>query len=120
MRRAIAKITALAAAQGAKAAIVLMPARFQTDDADYGRLAEVVKSAGGTLVRNAATERVRQALAPIGAPMFDLLPALAAEPNREELFFQQNVHFTPRGHQVAARAMFEFLETSGLRAEIAR
>ena len=34
-----------------------MPARFQVDDGDYGRLREVVAAAGGTLVRDAATER---------------------------------------------------------------
>ena len=46
-----------AAAAGAATAVVLMPARFQVDDADYGRLKEIVAAAGGTLVRDAATER---------------------------------------------------------------
>ncbi len=55
-----------------------MPARFQVDDGDYGRLKEIVAAAGGTLVRDAATERFDQALAPLGLPRLDLLPALRA------------------------------------------
>jgi hypothetical protein len=113
-QEAVGKIAERAAQHGARTAILLMPARFQTDDADYGRYVEIVKEAGGTLVRNAGTERFRQAYAPLGVPMFDLLPALEAEPNRSDLFFQQNVHFTPRGHEVAAEAIFQFLKTSGL------
>jgi lysophospholipase L1-like esterase len=113
-RGALGKIAARAAERGARTAIILMPARFQTDDADYGRLAETVREAGGTLVRNAATERGRQALAPLGLPMFDLLPTLEAQPDRVGLYFQQNVHLTTRGHMVVAEAIFQFLETSGL------
>lgn len=111
---AVAKIAARAAQNGARTAVLLMPTRFQTDDADYGHLTEAVHLAGGTLVRNAGTERFRQAYASLGVPMFDLLPSLQAQPDRMGLFFQQNVHFTPRGHEVAADAIFQFLETSGL------
>jgi lysophospholipase L1-like esterase len=117
---AVAKIAAKAAEDGARTAILLMPTRFQTDDADYKNLDEAVRLAGGTMVRNAGTERFRQAFAPIGVPMLDVLPPLLAQPHRADLFFQQNVHFTPRGHEVAAEAIFQFLETSGLAGEVAR
>jgi SGNH hydrolase-like domain, acetyltransferase AlgX len=113
-RRAFGLIVNKAAAAGARTGLVLMPARFQTDDADFGHLAETVRQAGGTLVRNAATDRFRAALAPLGVPMLDLLPVLAAQPDRQGLFFQRNVHLTPRGHRVVAGALFDFLETSGL------
>jgi hypothetical protein len=46
--------------------------------------------------------------------MIDLLPVLAAQPDRVGLFFQRNVHLTPRGHEVVAGALYEFMETSGL------
>ena len=62
------------------------------------------------LVRNAATERFATALAPLGLPMIDLQPVLAAQPDRGGLFFQRNVHLTPRGHDVVAGALFDFLE----------
>ncbi len=115
-RRAVGLIAAQAASHGARTAIVLMPARFQTDDGDYHRLAQAVHAAGGDLVRNAATERFAHALAPLGLPMLDLQPILAAQPDRVGLFFQRNVHLTPRGHDVVAAALFDFLERQGLTA----
>jgi lysophospholipase L1-like esterase len=117
---AMARIADRAARNGSRMAILLMPARFQTDDPDYERMAVVVEQAGGTLIRNAGTERFRRAYASIGVPMLDLLPTLEAQPDRMGLFFQQNVHFTPRGHEVAAEAIFQFLETSGLAGDVAR
>lgn len=114
MRRAFGMIAARATEDGARTALVLMPARFQTDDGDYGRLVEIVHHAGAEMIRNAGTERFREALAPLGLPTLDLLPVLAAEPSREELFFQRNIHLTPRGHRVVADAMFSFLTDSRL------
>ena len=91
-----------------------MPARFQTDDEDYGHLAETVRAAGGVLVRNSSSERFATALAPLGLPMIDLQPVLAAQPDRVGLFFQRNVHLTARGHEVVAGALYDFMKTSGL------
>ena len=113
-RKAFGLIADRARGVGARTAIALMPARFQTDDADFGRLSEIVRQAGGELVRNSASERFRTTLAPLGLPMVDLQPALAAQHDRVGLFFQRNVHLTPRGHDVVAGALFEFLESSGL------
>ncbi len=56
-RQCVREIAAVATAAGARTAVALMPARFQVDDADYGRLKEVVAAAGGDLRRDAATER---------------------------------------------------------------
>jgi hypothetical protein len=116
-RRAFGLIATDAAGRGARTAIALMPARFQTDDADYGRLAVIVSQAGGTLIRNSASARFRSALAPLGLPLTDLQPILAAQPHREELFFQRNVHLTPRGHVVVGDALFDFLRDAGLLSE---
>lgn len=113
-RRAYALVAKKAAADGAKTGLVLMPARFQTDDEDYGHLAETVRAAGGVLVRNSSSERFATALAPLGLPMIDLQPVLAAQPDRVGLFFQRNVHLTARGHEVVAGALYEFMKTSGL------
>lgn len=113
-RDAFARIAERARGIGARTAFVLMPARFQTDDRDYGRLAEAVRQAGGTLMRQAGTERFQATLAPMGLPILDLLPILARQRDREGLFFQRNIHLTPRGHGVVADALFEFLDSSGL------
>ena len=117
--RAFDLIAKRAAEDGASTGLVLMPARFQTDDGDYGRLAEAVRAAGGVLDRDAPTERFKHAIAPLGLPTFDLLPTLEAQPDRVGLFFQRNVHLTPRGHQVVGDALFGFLESSGLAARAA-
>jgi lysophospholipase L1-like esterase len=108
-RAAVDRIAERAAADGAATALVLVPARFQLEDGDYGRLAEIVRQSGGTLVRQAATERFAAALAPLGLPMLDLVPVLQAEPDPGALFFTENIHFTPRGHEVVGQALDEFL-----------
>ena len=113
-RRAFSLIADRARGLGARTGIVLMPARFQTDDFDYGNLSAAVRAAGGELVRNSGSERFAAALAPLGLPTFDLLPVLARQPQRTGLFFQRNVHLTPRGHDVVAAALFDFLTSSGL------
>jgi lysophospholipase L1-like esterase len=113
-RRAVEAIVAESSRRGARTAVILMPARFQVDEADYGRLREIVREAGGQLVRDAATNRFKDALAGIGAPVFDPLPAMRAALPGPDLFFQQTVHLTPRGHQVVATAVEQFLRTAKL------
>lgn len=107
--RAIDDIAKTAAGAGAETAVVLMPARFQVDDADYGRLAEAVRASGGTLLRDAASERFDRALASLPIPRFDVLPALRRALPGPDLFYQETVHLTPHGHQVVADALAEFV-----------
>ncbi len=113
-RDCIRAIAADASALGARTGVVLMPARFQVDDADYGRLRSGVEQAGGRLVRDAATERFQTAIAALNLPMLDPLPALRGAPEGPDLFFKRNVHLTPRGHHVMAEALERFLEQHGL------
>ena len=108
-RDAFGRIASMAASRGARTAIVLMPARFQVDDGDYGRLRDRVKAAGHELLRQAATERFRTALTPLGLPMLDLLPVIQAQPDPAGLFFQRNIHLTPRGHEVVGHALAGFV-----------
>ncbi|HEY2433694.1 MAG TPA: SGNH/GDSL hydrolase family protein [Vicinamibacterales bacterium] len=103
-----------AAASGARTMVMLMPARFQVDDADYGRLKDIVAGAGGSLLRDAATARFADALRPLGLPEFDALPALRASLPGPDVFFQQTVHLTPRGHEIVAVALERFLRGQGL------
>jgi lysophospholipase L1-like esterase len=108
-RQAFGLIAARAEAGGARAALALMPARFQVDDAGYEQMAAAARLGGHELARNAGTERFEAALAPLELPTLDLLPVLASQPHRSGLFFQRNVHLTPRGHDVVAEALFRFL-----------
>jgi hypothetical protein len=107
--RSIDDIRRTAQSVGAATAIVLMPARFQVDEADYGRLHAIVAGTGGALVRDAASERFAQALAPLGLPRVDVLPALRAALPGPDLFYQETVHLTPRGHAVVADALDRFI-----------
>ncbi|MGH9307807.1 MAG: SGNH/GDSL hydrolase family protein [Vicinamibacterales bacterium] len=99
---------------GARSALVLMPARFQVDEGDYGRLRDIIKDAGGELVRDAASVRFDEALSDLPLPRFDVLPAFRRALPGPHLFFQTTVHLTPRGHRVVADALADFLAREGL------
>jgi hypothetical protein len=113
-RDCVQAIAAEAAAAGARTIVLLMPARFQVDDADFGRLKETVDSSGGRLLRDGATNRFADALAPLQVPRVDPLPALRAALPGPDVFFQQTVHLTPRGHEIVARALEAFIRGQGL------
>jgi lysophospholipase L1-like esterase len=115
-RDALAQLAEEARRAGARTGILLMPARFQVDDGDYGRLREIVARAGGELQRDAASERFAAALGELGLPMLDLLPALRQAPTGPDLFFQENVHLTLRGHAVVAEALARFVREQRLLA----
>lgn len=110
----VREIASEAAHGGARTIVMLMPARFQVDDADYGRLKEAVEGAGGRLVRDAATARFADTMRALSLPQFDALPVLRAALPGPDLFFQRTVHLTPRGHQVVAEALEAFLRRQGL------
>jgi lysophospholipase L1-like esterase len=113
-RRAVELVVETASRLNARTAIVLMPARFQLDDPDYGRLKAIVAETGGELIRDAATRRFEAALESVPVPRLDLLPALRATLPGPDLFFQTNVHLTPHGHEVVADALAEFIRQHGL------
>ncbi|PYR94847.1 MAG: hypothetical protein DMF84_02290 [Acidobacteria bacterium] len=113
-RDCIESIANDAANTGARTMVMLVPARFQVDAADYDRLKAAVAQAGGELVRDAATERFNAALADLPLPRLDVLPALRAAAPAGDVFFQQTVHLTPRGHEVVADAMERFIREKGL------
>lgn len=108
-RQCVQTISQEAAATGARTAVLLMPARFQVDDPDFGRLRDTVAQSGGELVRDGASQRFDAAMATLPLPRLDALPALRAALPGPDLFFQQTVHLTPRGHQVVAAALDRFL-----------
>jgi hypothetical protein len=113
-RTVVETIAREAALGGARTGVVLMPARFQVDDADFGRLKTTVTQAGGELDRDGANRRFEDALSEVPVPRIDLLPALRARLPGPDLFYQETVHLTPLGHEVVASALDEFLRSSGL------
>lgn len=113
-RDAFRRIADRAGTLGARTVLVLVPARFQVNDVDFGYMSAAVTQAGAQLIRQSGTERFAKALAPLALPTLDLLPIFLGQPHRQDLFFQRNVHLTPRGHEVVEAALFEFLQTTGL------
>jgi hypothetical protein len=113
-RECVARIAALAGVGGAKTGVVLLPARFQVNDVDFSNLQRDAGQHGETLVRDGATHRFKSALADLRIPVFDALPPLFGVPARSQTFFEDTVHLTPRGHQVVAEALAQFLEQSQL------
>ncbi|HEX6464209.1 MAG TPA: SGNH/GDSL hydrolase family protein [Vicinamibacterales bacterium] len=113
-RECVQAIASDAATAHARTMVLLIPARFQVDDADYGHLKEAVEGAGGHLVRDAASERFNEALAGLAVPRLDVLPALRAALPGPDVFFRQTVHLTPRGHEIVADAIDAFLLRQGI------
>jgi hypothetical protein len=113
-RECVRAIADDAATIHARTMVLLIPARFQVDDADYGHLKEAVEGAGGHLVRDAASDRFNDALSTLALPRFDALPVLRAALPGPDVFFQQTVHLTPRGHQIVAAALDAFLRKQGI------
>lgn len=118
--RAFGYIAAQARKDGAKVALVLMPARFQIRDEEYQRQSSTAERAGGKLLRNAATERFATALARLDEPTLDLLPIFSSLQDPEALYFVGNSHLTARGHRVVAEVLQDFLSRNRLTATTAR
>jgi hypothetical protein len=109
--RAFGRIADEASRHGALVAFVLMPARFQTNEAEFEQLAKTAAESGSKLERNIATDRFTSALTPLNVPILDLLPVYSAAHAGPALHFVRNSHLTAHGHQVTADAMLEFLRT---------
>ena len=112
IHRVVDEIKQEGQAAGARTVVMLMPARFQVNDTDYGNLSRAVSQAGGVLLRDAASERIADTLRDIAVPRFDALPPLRAAGS--DVFFLQTVHLTPRGHEVVANGLDQFLRASNV------
>lgn len=110
--RALGTLAREVEADGASFAIALMPARFQLDPAEYERLRSATEPLAGPIRIDAATERFAAAVAPLGVPTVDLLPALRAAPPGQ--FFAGTVHFTAAGHETVAAALEAFIRRERL------
>lgn len=112
----VRQIASDAAAHGARTMVLLIPARFQVNDEDYANLKEAVDASGGVLVRDAGTDRFKAAFSTLPLPLLDVLPDLhvPVPPSGPDVFFHQTVHLTPRGHQIVASALDQFIRSHHL------
>jgi lysophospholipase L1-like esterase len=108
------RIGAAARARGAAAAMILMPARFQLDPAEFVRVQEMVAPDGYAVEIDGASRRFAEALRDREMPVLDLLPAFRASTDPLAIFFRRTVHLTPEGHGVTAAALEQFLRSEDL------
>lgn len=113
-RTVLGRLVRSARSRGARSAIVLMPARFQLDPQEFGRVEAMVASDGYTITIDGATKRFAAALAPLGIPILDMLPAYRRDSDPLSIFFRRTVHLTPAGHALTATRLAEFLRAEGL------
>jgi hypothetical protein len=113
-RDVVSRLSAFTASHGARLVVLLMPARFQIDDGDYGRLKEIVERSGKRLERDRATVKFKAALADLGVPVVDALPGLREADRESAVFMQSTAHLTPFGHQAVAGILDRGLRDAGL------
>jgi lysophospholipase L1-like esterase len=92
-------------------AIFVVPDREQVDDRLWAATLVSHGLAAAAYDRRQPSERLVQFARRAGVPALDLLAAFQAR-QAEQLY--DGVHWTPRGHAVAAEATAEFLRESGL------
>ena len=103
-------------ARAARPVLVYIPARFEVSDRDWDltlqRYGLEAKAWDRTLVR----ERIEATAALSGWMFLDLTPALAAAggPIGGEVYLRYDGHWNARGHDVAARALVDFLREKKL------
>ena len=113
-RDVVSRLDALTRQEGSRLVVVLLPARFQVDDGDYGRLKEIVARSGQTLDRDRATERFKAALSGLNVPVFDALPPLREAARQADVYMQSTAHFTPAGHEALAGILEQYLRQAVL------
>lgn len=113
-RDVLARLVRSARSRGARSALVLMPARFQLDPHEFQRVEAMVAPDGYAITIDGASERFAAALAPLGVPILDLLPAYREASEPLSIFFRRTAHLTPAGHALTADRLSEFLRAEGL------
>lgn len=98
---------------GARFAVILIPAPFQTSDAAFEAWLEWAGASKEGLSRREPQDRVMSWCARSDTPCLDLLPVFE-KGDRDELYFPYDMHWTAKGHERAARAVADFLEAHRL------
>ena len=108
--RALARLAAMCAEDGTRLVAALIPARLQIDAAAWeASLAQVGLDPVAHDPRHPA-RLFRRLLEGHGIPVLDLSPAFAAALGGDRrLYFEKDRHWTPAGHELAARELAGFL-----------
>lgn len=103
-----------AQAVGAKLALVNLPLQYQIDPKLWERVRNRHQLNDGDYDSRAVHSQLAKIAQQLDVPCLDLGLVLAEHPEPGELYFPINKHFSPRGHEIVAAALAEFVEDSGL------
>jgi hypothetical protein len=113
-RDAIDEIAAACAARGARYLVVLVPTRWQVDDAAWERYRRAWGLADDAFERGHAQREIGAFLESRGIPCIDLRPALReAADEGAEPYYEGDPHWTRDGHRVAAESIAAWLRAQG-------
>ena len=102
------------AADGGRLAIAYVPSRMEVSEAVW-ELTRERYAIDGTFHRNGVAARVKLIADRLAVPMLDLTaPLAAADSLLAPTYYQTDSHWNPRGQDVAAEALAEFLAAGGL------
>ena len=116
-RDVLAEMRDWCAARGARLAVVGIPIPAQVDPESWVKALATYGLDPSYLDREKPQRRLEQIGRELGVPVVDLLPALlrARESAPEErLYYRRDIHWTPRGHDVAAREIQRVILAEGL------
>lgn len=107
MKQAVADI-------GARLVLIEIPLPYLLDDDLWRRMCERHHLDPEEYDRTTVTRRLTGIAEQLELPLLDLEDAFRVAPDLGALYFPVNKHLTPQGHQVAARAIADFLDQQGI------
>ena len=101
-------------ARGAHLALVHVPGRMEIQPSSWRATQKLYRLTEDAWDLNKVKSRVQALGASMGAPVIDLVPALAAaESPLRSTYFTFDGHWNAHGHDVAASAIFEWMRQTG-------
>lgn len=113
--RVLDALRAETAAAHAALAVVLIPAPFQTSEAAWSDWVAWLKLPPGSLERRGPQQRMLSWCAASSTPCLDLLDVFQDQPI-DRCYIAHDLHWTDQGHEMAARAVADFLRAQSLPA----
>lgn len=101
-------------ARGARFALVYAPSKMEVQESSWRATKHLYRLDDDTWDRAKVGARVKEIAARLEAPFLDLTPSLrSAETALSSTYFAIDGHWNARGHDVAGRALAEWMRSSG-------
>ncbi|MEO5763624.1 MAG: SGNH/GDSL hydrolase family protein [Vicinamibacteria bacterium] len=104
--------------QGAHLALVYIPSKMEIQDGSWRTTKQLYGIDEQSWDRGKVSARLTEIAQSLDAPMLDLTQALRAGESRfASTYFMADGHWNARGHDVAAKAVFEWMKAGGWTAQ---